>query len=143
MRAPSAVFEDRAIGRLLAGDIEAVVLPAGATPHKTEFSRDAVAKMLSDALDKKPALRAEANETVAQARALIAAVNDKLGDAAPDLRPLYNLANAVVTLLPIEATADEGGEEGGRRRGRRQRRRWSAARAVGRRDIARRSAARH
>jgi type VI secretion system protein ImpA len=48
---------------------------------------------------------------VAQLRALMSQVNDKLGSEAPDLRPLYAIVNGVVGLLPKEADASDEGDE--------------------------------
>ncbi len=110
------ITEDRSIGLLLVRDVEAVLAAPGATTVKSDYTRDQAAKMLAAAVEKQAALRAICTEAVAQARQLIAITNDKLGSSlAPDLRPLYNIANAVLTLLPPERMADEAGagDEGG------------------------------
>lgn len=100
------VVDDRAAGVLRAGDIEAALGQPGAGPVQTEFTRDQAARMLAVAVAADPGLRAACNEATAQARKLVAAVNERLGNrGGPDLRPLYTVANAVASLLPVEAAA--------------------------------------
>lgn len=103
------VVDDRAAGVLRAGDIEAALGTTGAGPVQTEFTREQAARMLAAAVANEPSLRAACEEATAQARKLVAAVNDRLGNhGGPDLRPLYALTNAVAGLLPAEAgAADE------------------------------------
>lgn len=100
------VVDDRAAGVLRAGDIEATLGAPGATPVQTEFSREQAARMLAAAVANEPSLRAACEEATAQARKLVAAANERLGNhGGPDLRPLYAVTNAVASLLPAEAGA--------------------------------------
>jgi type VI secretion system protein ImpA len=105
------IFEDRAIGQLLARDVEVALGLAVVAAGRSELSREQVTKILDAALTKTPSLREQCVETVAQLRALMSQVNDKLGSEAPDLRPLYAIVNGVVGLLPKEADASDEGDE--------------------------------
>ena len=124
------IVEDRAIGLLLARDVEAALGLAAVAAGRSELSKEQVTKLLAAALVKAPTLRAQCGEAVLQLRALMAQVSDKLGSEAPDLRPLYAIVNGVAGLLPAEAVPlDEsvagemaeagagGGGGGGRGRG--------------------------
>ena len=78
--------------------------------------------MLGDAIAKAPVLRAQCQEAATLTRQLMSLTNDKLGSEAPDLRPLYALANGIVSLLPAEnadvgesTEADAGNEAQGSR----------------------------
>jgi type VI secretion system protein ImpA len=109
----SHVFRDRSIGELTVGNVSAALGLSPARAGEAELSKDRVMLMLAAAVAKTPELTVQCQDAVTQARRLISLVNDKLGsDVAPDLRPLYNLVNAVAGLLPAEGSpALEGGAE--------------------------------
>lgn len=123
------LVEDRAIGQL---DVRAVEVSLGLSPARAgeaEVSRDQISMMVKAALEKTPELRAQCNGAAEAARRLVALVGQKLDAmAAPDLRPLVALVDAVAKVLPPEAVAvqeDEseegeavGGAGGGGKRGR-------------------------
>jgi type VI secretion system protein ImpA len=105
------LIRDRSIGELSVGNVSAAMGLTPARPGEADLGKDRVMLMLSAAVAKMPELTVQCQDSVAQARRLIALANDKLGsDAAPDLRPLYNLVNAVAGLLPTEGAAVQ--EEG-------------------------------
>jgi type VI secretion system protein ImpA len=126
------VVEDRAIGVLLVRDAEVALGLAAVSPDRSEMTRDQVTRMLEAALAKSPDLRDHCLQAVAELRALMAKVSDKLGSEAPDLRVLYAVVNGLAGLLPAEASplddsaeaaeddataAGSGGGGGGRARG--------------------------
>ncbi len=97
------LIQDRAIGELTLRQVSVALGLLTAADDETSFGKDQITRMLGDAINKTPTLRSQCLEAVQQARQLIALVNDKLGsDAAPDLRPLYTLAQGVAGLLPSE-----------------------------------------
>ncbi len=100
------LVQDRAVGEIT---IRSVLIALGqlqAGPDEASPSKDQIASMLRAALERAPELRTHCQEAVANARQLITLVNDRLGsDAAPDMRPLYALAQGVAGLLPAEGDA--------------------------------------
>ncbi len=102
------LVEDRAIGLLLVRDVEAALGLANVSAGRSEMTKDQVVKMLEAALAKTPTLRADCLEAVVQLRALMSQVSDKLGSDAPDLRPLFAIANGVAGLLPTEVLPFDG-----------------------------------
>lgn len=104
------VVEDRAIGLLLMRDIESALGLAPGAPGRGEVSKDQASKMLSAALDKAPDLRENLKNSVALVKQAMALINDRLGNEAPDLRPLHALVSGALGLLPPEAM-DDGGED--------------------------------
>jgi type VI secretion system protein ImpA len=109
------VIEDRSIGLLTVRAIEVALGLAPARADETEVGRGQVSQMMSAAAAKSPDLATGCLDAVTQTRALIALVNDKLGPgAAPDLRPITVLVNAVSGLLPSAGSAagDAGADDG-------------------------------
>ena len=102
------LVQDRAVGELT---IRSVLLALGqmqAGEGESAPGKDQITSMLRAALERSHELRAQCQEAVTNARQLITLANDKLGsDAAPDLRPLYALANGVAGLLPGEDGGDD------------------------------------
>jgi len=105
------VVEDRAIGLLLMRDVESALGLAPVTPGRSDVSRDQVSKMLSAALDKSPELRQRMKDGVALIKQAMTLISDRLGNDAPDLRPLHALASGALGLLPPEPTADGAQDE--------------------------------
>lgn len=85
-------------------------LPAGT--DEAGPSRAQLGSMLADVASRQPGLRSQFNDAAALARQLAKLANDRLGDAAPDLRPLSNLAQQLAGLLPPEDAADGGDDDG-------------------------------
>lgn len=113
----SRLIQDRAVGELT---IRSVLIALGqlqAGEDESGPDRQQISRMLAGALARAPHLRAQCQDAVTLCRQLISLSNDKLGsDAAPDLRPLYALANGVAGLLPPEdgaPSADGADDEGG------------------------------
>ena len=108
------VIEDRSIGLLSVRAIELALGLAPAHAGETEIGRRQVSQMMAAAAEKSPDLSAVCLDAVAQTRALISLVNDKLGSgAAPDLRPIAVLANAVSSFLPgAGAPAGDSADDG-------------------------------
>ena len=107
------LVEDRAIGQLLMSDVEVALGLAPLMPGRTEYGKDQVARMLSAALDKNPALRESLQTAVTLVKQAISLTSDRLGSDAPDLRPLHALVNGTLGLLPAEAVAEEAEDEAG------------------------------
>ena len=107
------LVEDRAIGQLLMRDVEVALGLAPLMPGQTEYGKDQVARMLSAALEKNPALRESLQAAVALVKQAISLTSDRLGSEAPDLRPLHALVNGTLGLLPAEAVAEEAEDEAG------------------------------
>jgi type VI secretion system protein ImpA len=84
-------------------------LPANADEAGT--SRAQLTSMLADVATRQPGLRSQFTDAVALSRQLARLASDKLGDAAPDLRPLCNLAQQLASLLPPEDAADVTSDE--------------------------------
>jgi type VI secretion system protein ImpA len=106
------VVEDRSIGQLLGRDVEAALGLMPVAPGRDEFSKGQVTMMLAALLDKRPELRAVYTNSVPQLRALMSRLSDRLGNDAPDLRPLYAVVNGIASLLPDEAGAGDEGADG-------------------------------
>lgn len=98
----AVIVEDRATGLLLVRDIEAALGLAPVLPGRPEFGRGQIAQLVAAALAREPDLRSQCDGALAQLHRLMASVAERLGDDAPDLRPLYNLAKAVAGVLPEE-----------------------------------------
>jgi type VI secretion system protein ImpA len=108
------IIQDRAIGQLTVRAVELALDLAPALEGEPDLGKDPVSRMLQAAVEKTPALRAQCQEALALTRQLMSLVNDKFSsDEAPDLRPLYTLVNGVVSLLPLEAVAEEAGVDDG------------------------------
>ncbi len=113
------VVDDRAVGEITGRAVEVALGLSPARDGEATTSKEQLSQMMAAALARMPWLRASCADAVAQTKQLIALLNDKLGiGTAPDLRPLYALANGIASLLPPEAVADdgaadEGGAEGG------------------------------
>lgn len=112
----TAVIADRSIGTLTVRGFELALGLAVMRQGEEVPSKEQIAKMAAAALLKQPELFEPCASAVAEVKRLIALLNVKLGDElAPDLRPLYALANGVLSLLPAAQDADEiseGGEGG-------------------------------
>jgi len=111
------LIQDRAVGVVSVRQAMVALGLQSAGDGDSGPSRDQLTSMLGAVAARDPALRQQCTGAVQEARRLISQANDKLGDAAPDLRPLYNLANSLAGLLPAEsaddADADAGADEGG------------------------------
>ena len=105
----SMLVQDRAIGELPIRAVAVALGQAQALESVTLAGKAQIARMLGDAVAKHSELGSQCEAAVTLVRALITIVTDKLGDTAPDLRPLYALANGVASLLPA---ANENGDGG-------------------------------
>lgn len=103
----SRLIRDRAIGELTARHVSVALGLTNAADEEASLSKEQITRMLGDAIAKAPGLRPQCQEAAAMVRQLMTLANDKLGSEAPDLRPLFALANGVVGLLPGEH-ADAG-----------------------------------
>ena len=111
----SRLIQDRAVGELTVRSVLIALGQMQAGENESAPSKDQVTGMLRAAIERAPGLRAQCQDAVTLSRALIALANDKLGNAAaPDLRPVYTLAQGVASLLPAEdgAGAESGSTEG-------------------------------
>lgn len=113
----AVLIEDRSIGSLNVRAIEVALGLAPARKDEEALSQGQVNQMLAASLAKSPALRAPCTEAVLQVRQLMSLLNEVLGNQlAPDLRPLYGLAQGVLACLPaevvIEAVDEDLGSEG-------------------------------
>ncbi len=103
----SRLIQDRAIGELTVRSAAVTLGLMTAAESETAASRAQLTQMLGDALAKTPALREQCLSAVALTRQLMTLAQAQLGDeAAPDLRPLYNLINGVAGLLPSSDAPD-------------------------------------
>ena len=118
----SLLVQDRAVGQLSVRQALVALGQLPAAGGEAGPSREQLAGMLAAAAGRHPALRQHCADAVLLARQLISLAGSRLGDAAPDLRPLYNLANSLAGLLPAEAgpgddagagAADDGGPDTG------------------------------
>ncbi len=116
------LLQDRAVGVVSVRQALVALnqLPAG--DGDAGPGREQLVGMLGAVATRQPGLRQQFADAVLQSRQLISLAGEKLGDAAPDLRPLYNLANSLAGLLPAEAgpgddagagAADDGGPDTG------------------------------
>ena len=111
----AAVVGDRAIGFLTFRSFELARGLAKPRDDESAPSQEQVAQMLAAAVARQPGLRESCEGALAAFRTLDAALQDKLADNAPDLRPLRLLLEAVAHALPAPATVDDeaaGGGEG-------------------------------
>ncbi len=105
------IVEDRAIGQITGRHAELALGLSAARSGEAEQTKAQLSQMMAVAVDKTPGLRGPILDAVVQVRQTIALANDKLGSGtAPDLRPLYALANGVASLLPAEAAETEAGD---------------------------------
>ncbi|MBX3600460.1 MAG: type VI secretion system protein TssA [Rubrivivax sp.] len=109
------VVRDRAVGEL---DGRAVELAAGiAEPLSSETvpPLDPQRLMVAAAVERQPALRADALEALTLVGELTKLAQERLPGDAPDFKPLLLLVRAVAALMPAEAVAGEDGadEDGG------------------------------
>lgn len=105
------IVRDRAVGEL---DGRAVELAAGiAEPLSSETvpSQDPQRLMVAAAVERLPALRADALEAVSLAGDLARLAQERLPGDAPDFKPLLALVRAVAALMPADAAAEEGGAD--------------------------------
>ncbi|MCV2369042.1 type VI secretion system protein TssA [Roseateles oligotrophus] len=115
----SLLIEDRSIGVLSVRSVEVALGLAPARSDEEVMSQGQVSQMMAAAGGKEDGLRIRCQEALAQTRQLMSLLNEALGsELAPDLRPLYVLANGVLSCLPVEVeaevTSDESaGENGG------------------------------
>ena len=122
----SHLIHDRAIGELTIRSAAVSLGLMTAAEGETTAGRAQLSQMLADALAKTPELRAQCLSAVTLTRQLMALAQTQLGhEAAPDLRPLYNLINGVAGLMPSDeadgagtgdATSGEAGSEPSARR---------------------------
>jgi type VI secretion system protein ImpA len=105
------IIEDRAVGLLTGRNVEVAMGLSPLRSGEAEVAKAQITQMLGAALEKTPELRALLQDAVAQVKQLISLSNDKLGvGTAPDLRPLYAIANGAASLLPAEAAAEDAAE---------------------------------
>jgi len=105
---------DRSVGLLSVRQALVALNQLPAAAGEAGPGREQVASMLGAVCTRQPELRQQFTDAVVLARQLISLAGDKLGDAAPDLRALYNLANSLASLLPASATSGDGtGETAG------------------------------
>jgi type VI secretion system protein ImpA len=107
------VVRDRAIGEI---DGRAVELAAGiAEPLSSETvpPLDPQRQMVAAAVERLPALRADALEAVTLVGELSRLAEERLPGDAPDFRPLLAMARAVAALMPPEAAAEDDVAEDG------------------------------
>lgn len=114
------VVQDRSVGQFSGRAVElAAGLVQGGAEEESP-NKEALANMMAAAIDNTPELAAAVQAALQRVGELQALVIDKLGSsAAPDLKPLLQLAKAVVSLLPnVQAEAETpldggAGEDGG------------------------------
>lgn len=107
------LLQDRAVGIVTVRQAQVAMGQLGAIDGEAGPGREQLVGMLGTMAARDPSLRAQCTEAVQQSRRLISLANEKLGDAAPDLRPLYNLANSLAGLLPAESADDGDGTADG------------------------------
>jgi len=107
------LIQDRAVGELGLRNVMIALGQMQAGEEDSAPSKDQITNMLAAVLERSPEIRTQCQDTVTLARQSISLVNDKLSGDAPDLRPLYNLANGVAGLLPSEDGAVPGDEAEG------------------------------
>jgi len=105
----SMLVQDRSIGELSIRAAAVALGQAQAVENESLPGKDQVSRMLGDAVAKHAELGRQCEAAVTLVRELITIAADKLGDAAPDLRPLYALVNGVASLLPAADNNDDGG----------------------------------
>ena len=108
----SMLVQDRSIGELPVRAVAVALGQAQALEGESAHSKDQIARMLGDAVAKHVELGSQCEAAVILVRELITIAADKLGDAAPDLRPLYALANGVASLLPAAGEGDNNAGSG-------------------------------
>ncbi len=102
------LFQDRAIGELTVGSVSIALGMTQAGEGESPPGKDQIIRMLGDVSAKSPELRSQCESAVVLTRELISIANQKLGDAAPDLRPLFALTNGIVGLLPDDGGVADG-----------------------------------
>ena len=102
------LVQDRAVGAISVRHALVALNQLPAIEGDTGPGRDQLVGMLGAVAGRQPDLRQQFADAVSLSRQLISLASDKLGDAAPDLRPLYNLANSLAGLMPAEAAAEAG-----------------------------------
>ncbi len=114
------LIQDRAIGQLAIGAVLVALGQMTAAEGESAPGKEQVVRMLGDAADKSPGLRESCTSSVTLVHELMAIATEKLGNAAPDLQPLYAITRGIAGLLPAAgetapAAADEadaGGSTG-------------------------------
>ncbi|MDP3083207.1 MAG: type VI secretion system protein TssA [Rubrivivax sp.] len=100
----ATVVADRAIGELRVRTIEVACGLSPARSGDAEMGKAQVEQMLQAAVARVPGLPDVARQAADQVRQLMTLINERLtSDVAPDLRPLYGLCQAIVSLMPAEA----------------------------------------
>ena len=108
----STLVQDRSIGELSIRAVAVALGQAQTLAGETLPGKAQISRMLGDAVAKRAELSSQCQAAASLVRELISIAADKLGDAAPDLRPLYALANGVVSLLPAADDNDSIGQDG-------------------------------
>ena len=108
------VVRDRAVGELDGRSVELAAGIAEPLSNETVPPLDPQRLMVAAAVERAPALRADAQEAVTLVGELTRLAEDRLPGDAPDFRPLLGLVRAVAALMPAEAAAEEegAGDEG-------------------------------
>jgi type VI secretion system protein ImpA len=113
------ISDDRGLEALTGRAAELAFGLGTAREGESDLGKASLQQMMAAAVQREPALRAQVEEAAAQARRLQAVANDKLGDDAPDLKPLVSLTAGIASLLPAESVAEasdgaaDAGAEGG------------------------------
>lgn len=94
------LIQDRAIGQQTIGAVLVALGQMAAAEGESVLGKEQISRMLGDAADKSPGLREACSLSVTAVRELMTIASERLGDAAPDLRPLYTLVQGVAGLLP-------------------------------------------
>jgi type VI secretion system protein ImpA len=104
----AAVMQHRMLGRVTGRDVELAMLLAQPLESETPMGKDQLQRMLADAVDAEPQLRATVDDSLTQFAAFDAALQEFLGSAAPDVLPLKRFVKAVGALMPHTAEQAEG-----------------------------------
>ncbi len=108
------IVADRAVGELSGRTLELALGHQSPMDGETDLGKAAVMQMLQAAASRDATLQPAAVAAAAEAQALASTLDEQLGSAAPDLKPLLALLRGLVSLLPPPegAAADDGGVGG-------------------------------
>lgn len=112
------VIDDRAIGDLSGRQVEVALGLSPLRSDESDLGKGPITQMLSAAVERAPELRDQYRELPLLVKALVALLNEKLGQGeAPDLKPLLQLVDGLASLLPADAAeaaaADDAAAEAG------------------------------
>ena len=103
------VVRDRAVGELDGRAVELAAAIAEPLSSETVPPLDPQRLMVAAAVERLPALRADALEAVTLVGELATLAEERLPGDAPDFKPLLKLTRAVAALMPAEDAASEEG----------------------------------